>query len=216
MVLLNSQTGMAVSADSQTGTWYEETAESQQAAAAPISSRSTALHSDGAEISRKAQRLDTSAPGLDDIALASMQERLNGSSMADQHRTTPSTPPAEPLIDDATRLLGISWQRVDTDNDMAPAVRGWTKYIDNQYAAYLHDSQMLMKNSWPPHGMHAFTTFDPLLLSLKGRLLSRLLAARNLPPTPSPLPPNPGCLFSIRPFPATRTRPLAAWTRERD
>lgn len=146
MVLLNPQTGMAVSADSQTGTWYEEKAESQQVAAVPISSRSTALHSDGADISRKAQRLDTSAPGLDDIALASMQERLNGSSMADQHRTAPSTPPAEPLIDDATRLLGISWQRVDTDNDMAPAVRGWTKYIDNQYAAYLHDSQMLMKS----------------------------------------------------------------------
>jgi hypothetical protein len=146
MVLLNPQTGLAVSAESQTGTWYEEQAESQQAAAAPISSRSIALQSDAAELSRKAQRLDTSAPGLDDIALASMQERLNGAAMADQHRTAPSTPPAEPLIDDATRLLGISWQRIDTDNDMAPAVRGWTKYIDNQYAAYLHHSQMLMKS----------------------------------------------------------------------
>ncbi|CEJ56109.1 hypothetical protein PMG11_02332 [Penicillium brasilianum] len=146
MVLLNPQTGLAVSAESQTGTWYEEKAESQQTAAAPISSRSIALQSDGAEISRKAQRLDTSAPGLDDIALASMHQRLNGSDMADQHRTAPSTPPVEPLIDDATRLLGISWQRIDTDDEMAPAVRGWTKYIDNQYAAYLHHSQMLMKS----------------------------------------------------------------------
>lgn len=146
MVLLNPQTGLAVSAESQTGTWYEEKSESQQATAAPISSRSIALQSDGADISRKAQRLDTSAPGLDDIALASMHQRLNGSEMADQHRTAPATPPAEPLIDDATRLLGISWQRIDTDDDMAPAVRGWTKYIDNQYAAYLHHSQMLMKS----------------------------------------------------------------------
>lgn len=146
MVLLNPQTGLAVSADSQTGTWYEEQAELQQAAAAPISSRSIALQSDAAEISRKAQRLDTSAPGLDDIALASMQQRLDGAAMADQHRTAPTIPPAEPLIDDATRLLGISWQRIDTDDDMAPAVRGWTKYLDNQYAAYLHHSQMLMKN----------------------------------------------------------------------
>lgn len=146
MTLLNPRTGLSISAGSQTGTWFEEQAELQQAAANPISSRSIALQSDAAEISRKAQRLDTSAPGLDDIALASMQQRLHGAAMADQHRTAPIIPPAEPLIDDATRLLGISWQRIDTDDDMAPAVRGWTKYLDNQYAAYLHHSQMLMKS----------------------------------------------------------------------
>ncbi|KAJ6004898.1 hypothetical protein N7540_012697 [Penicillium herquei] len=147
MILLNPQTGLAISAESQTGTWYEETAESQTAAIAPVSSRSNALQADAADISRKAQRLDTSAPGLDDIALSSIQHRLNGS-QADQHRILPggSTPPAEPHIDDATRLLGISWQRIDIDDDMAPAVRGWTKYIDNQYAAYLRGSQMLMKS----------------------------------------------------------------------
>ncbi|KAJ5266986.1 hypothetical protein N7478_009794 [Penicillium angulare] len=144
MVLLNPQTGMAISAESQTGTWYEEKAESQ-ATSAPIAS--SAPQSDAVDISRKSQRLDVSAPGLDDIAYSSIQTRLDGP-QADQHRTltSGSTPPAEPLIDDATRLLGISWQRIDTDDDMAPAVRGWTKYIDNQYAAYLRDSQMLMKS----------------------------------------------------------------------
>lgn len=148
MVLLNPNTGLAVSAESQTGTWYEEKSESQQAAAPPVSSRSIALQSDAADISRKSQRLDTSAPGIDDIALASIHQRLNGPELDDQHRTLHAgpSPPAEPLIDDATRLLGISWQRIDTDDDMAPAVRGWTKYIDNQYAAYLRDSQMLMKS----------------------------------------------------------------------
>lgn len=145
MVLLNPQTGMALSADSQTGTWYEETAESQAAKAASVSSN--ALQSDAADISRKSQRLDISAPGLDDIARFSHQHRLNGSE-ADQHRNLAggSTPPAEPLIDDATLLLGISWQRMDTDDDMAPAVRGWVKYIDNQYASYLRNSQILMKS----------------------------------------------------------------------
>ncbi|KAJ5684095.1 uncharacterized protein N7477_000440 [Penicillium maclennaniae] len=147
MVLLNPSTGMAISADSQTGTWYEEQAEAQQTKAPPVSSRSFALQSDAADISRKSQRLDRSAPGLDDIALCSIQQRLNGPE-ADQHRTlnTGPAPPAEPLIDDATRLLGISWQRLDTDGDMAPAVRGWTKYIDNQYSDYLRDSQMLIKS----------------------------------------------------------------------
>jgi len=147
MVLLNPSTGLAISADSQTGTWYEEETELRQTKAAPVSSPSITLHSDAAEISRKSQRLDKSAPGLDDVALSSIRQRLNGPE-ADQHRTlnTGSAPPAEPLIDDATRLLGIGWQRVDTDGDMAPAVRGWTKYIDNQYSDYLRDSQMLIKS----------------------------------------------------------------------
>ncbi|KAJ5239982.1 hypothetical protein N7468_004601 [Penicillium chermesinum] len=147
MVLLNPQTGLAVSAESQTGTWYEESAEAQAAAKPPVSSRSMELESDAAELSRKSQRLDVSAPGLDDIALSSIQQRLNGSEMADQHRTLNggSTPPHEPLIDDATRLLGISWQRIDNEGDMAPAIRGWTKYIDNEFGAYLHGSQMLLK-----------------------------------------------------------------------
>jgi hypothetical protein len=148
MVLLNPQTGLAISAESQTGTWYEQETETQQAAAAPISSRSNALLSDSAEVSRKSQRLDQSAPGLDDIALSSIRQRLNDPSVNDQHRTlnTGPAPPSEPLVDDATRLLGIGWQRVSTDDDMAPAVRGWTKYIDNQYSGHLHSSQMLIKS----------------------------------------------------------------------
>ncbi|KAJ5514135.1 hypothetical protein N7463_003687 [Penicillium fimorum] len=146
MVLLNPQTGLAISAESQTGTWYEQ--QSEQAAAAPVSSASNVLLSDATDVSRKSQRLDTSAPGLDDIALSSMRQRLDDPSSNDQHRTLNSgpAPPAEPLVDDATRLLGIGWQRVNTDGDMAPAVRGWTKYIDNQYSAHLHDSQMLLKS----------------------------------------------------------------------
>lgn len=148
MVLLNPQTGLAISAESQTGTWYEQASETQQAASAPISSRSNALHSDAADLSRKSQRLDQSAPGLDDIALSSIRERLNDPSSDDQYRTLNAgpAPPTEPLVDDATRLLGIGWQRVDTDGDMAPAVRGWTKYIDNQYSTHLCNSQMLIKS----------------------------------------------------------------------
>ncbi|KAJ5888164.1 hypothetical protein N7495_008205 [Penicillium taxi] len=144
ITLLNPQTGIALSAKNQSGTWFEETTKSQ---AVPASSLSTTNHSDAADISRKAQRLDNSAPGLDEIALASMTQRLDGPDM-DQHRTIngASTPPTEPLVDDATLLLGISWQRIDMDGDMAPAVRGWIKYIDNQYSAHLRNSQMLMKS----------------------------------------------------------------------
>ncbi|CAI7664583.1 unnamed protein product [Penicillium glandicola] len=135
MVLLNPQTGLAISAESQTGTWYEQKSEAQQAAAAPVSSRSNALLSDATDVSRKSQRLDKSAPRLDDIALSSIRQRLNDPSSNDQHRTLNAgpAPPAEPLIDDATHLLGIGWQRVNTDGDMAPAVRGWTNRALNAY-----------------------------------------------------------------------------------
>ncbi|OJJ87444.1 uncharacterized protein ASPGLDRAFT_44005 [Aspergillus glaucus CBS 516.65] len=143
MVLLNPRTGLAVSAESQTGTWYEEKSEQSTAAAPPVSSRSqTGMSSDVQ--GRKSQRLDPTAPGLDDIALSTMQQRLQNTT--DDNRSSPSH--QEPLVDDATRLLGISWQRINVsdDDDMAPAVRGWKKYIDNQYSNYLQNCQILMKS----------------------------------------------------------------------
>ncbi|OJJ44288.1 hypothetical protein ASPZODRAFT_71725 [Penicilliopsis zonata CBS 506.65] len=148
MVLLNPRTGLALSAESQTGTWYEEKVESIAAAAPAVSSRSSTVPSSGLLPSRKSQRLDTSAPGLDDIALSAIRNRTD--TPADQATAAASSSgsgPMEPQVDDATRLLGISWQRIcDDDTDIAAAVRGWKKYIDNQYAAHLHDSHILLKN----------------------------------------------------------------------
>ncbi|KAF7590122.1 hypothetical protein BBP40_003235 [Aspergillus hancockii] len=142
MVLLNPRTGSALSAESQTGTWYEETL----ATTAPsLSSQLSSSNISG----RKSQRLDPSAPKLDDIALSSVQQ-LQDSGKDDNRRLLDSTnrSPDEPLVDDATRLLGISWQRIafDGDGDMAAAVRGWKKYINKQFSAYLEDSEILMKN----------------------------------------------------------------------
>ncbi|EAW21295.1 uncharacterized protein NFIA_064590 [Aspergillus fischeri NRRL 181] len=151
MALINPRTGMSLSAESQTGTWYEEQLENAAATAAPVSSRSQASSSE--LHSRKSQRLDPSASRVDDITLAHIQRRLHKTTDDDNRRllnagarTNPLTP-NEPQVDDATHLLGISWQRISTDDvDMAAAVRGWKKYIDKQFAAYLLDSQILMKN----------------------------------------------------------------------
>lgn len=148
MVLLNPRTGMGVSPESQTGTWYEEKVEDSIVAAPPVSSKSTAGLSDVQ--GRKSQRLDPSAPGLDDIALSSMHQRLQNTTDDDNRRVLTSgsnSTPNGPLVDDATCLLGISWQRVGgEDDDMAPAVRGWEKYINNQYSANLQDCQITMKS----------------------------------------------------------------------
>jgi hypothetical protein len=51
--------------------------------------------------------------------------------------------PDEPQVDDLTQLLGISWQRVSSDDaDMGAAIRGWQKFINNRgLNAYLVASQ---------------------------------------------------------------------------
>ncbi|CAK44276.1 hypothetical protein CBS63078_4623 [Aspergillus niger] len=144
MVLLNPRTKMAISAESQTGTWYEETVENVSTAA-PVSSRRSGSPSSA---SRKAQRLDPAASSFDDITLSSIQRKMNTDQQDDNRRIlNAGNRSEEPTVDDATRLLGISWQRIATDDaDMAAAVRGWKKYIDRQFATYLADSQILLKN----------------------------------------------------------------------
>lgn len=147
MVLLNPRTGLGVSAESQTGTWYEENAEQSVVTAPPVAKSTGASDVQG----RKSQRLDPSAPGLDDISLSSVHKRLQSTTNDDNRDLNTgnrSNPLDEPLVDDATRLLGISWQRINNDpnDDMAPAVRGWKKYVDIQYSAHLQDCQMLMKS----------------------------------------------------------------------
>ncbi|KAL4897251.1 hypothetical protein BDV59DRAFT_86869 [Aspergillus ambiguus] len=145
MVLLNPRTKMALSAESQTGTWYEENMTAPSTA--PSQPQSQA-----AESGRKSQRLDPSAPSLDDITVSSIQRQQDAANDDNRRlldsaaRSNPFTP-GEPLVDDATRLLGISWQRIAMDDaDLAAAVRGWKKYIDRQFAAHLADCQILMKN----------------------------------------------------------------------
>lgn len=196
MVLLNPGTDMAISAESQTGTWYEETAENAAATAPPVSSRSKALSNTNVP-GRKSQRLDTSAPGLDDIALSSMHQRLQNTT-DDNHRTlNPGTgSPNEPLVDDATHLLGISWQRIGEDDDMAAAVRGWKKFIDNQYSAHLRDSRIIMKNRAlnaflvSAHPAHAAVPISPFYLFTEdltqGQLVGSTweIALQNLRSTP--------------------------------
>lgn len=142
MVLLNPQTGMAVSAESQTGTWYEEKAEMTRPKAAVMRSQ------DGS--GRKSQRLDTSASGIDDVELAWIRHQMQTTTNDDNRRSlgknSSFTMADEPRVDDVTLLLGISWQRVSHDDDMAPAVTGWEKYINNHFYKYLQNARIILKN----------------------------------------------------------------------
>ena len=142
MVLLNPRTGMAVSAESQTGTWYEEEAAKKAAQFQQSNS--------GNGLSRKSQRLDTSASSTDDVDLAWIQNQMQATTNDDNRRSlgkiSSFNMDDEPQVDDVTLLLGISWQRVSHDDDMAPAVSGWEKYINNHFYKYLRDARIILKN----------------------------------------------------------------------
>lgn len=155
MTLINPRTGMSISAESQSGTWLEEKMEAATNAAAPI-----AVPTLGSGFqTRKYQRLDATASGYDDITAAAIRRKIQDSTQEDRYRTPyPRSPSSsssmeEPQVDSFTQMLGISWQRISTDDkDMAAAVRGWEKYINNHYSRYIQDSQILLKHK----GLNAY------------------------------------------------------------
>ncbi|KAK2747630.1 hypothetical protein FQN55_004799 [Onygenales sp. PD_40] len=162
MVLLNPRSGMVISAESQTGTWYEEKAESTAAAAPPIAVP-TGSSAQPDLPSRKSQRLDATASGWDDITFAAIQSKLQSSAQEDSYRphkqgsssvaSSSSFTPQEPHVDDLTHLLGISWQRISrNDEDMAGAIRGWERYIENHFSRYIQEAEILVKH----RGLNAY------------------------------------------------------------
>ncbi|CAK1357666.1 hypothetical protein CB0940_07624 [Cercospora beticola] len=86
--------------------------------------------------SRKSQRMGPSAAGPDDLAQLvlppTMREATN-----------------EPLIDEATRRLGISWTRMDTSEGRQINQRAYSKWISNHYPQ-LNDVSIWFENSSIP------------------------------------------------------------------
>ncbi|KAF4547669.1 Hypothetical protein D9617_38g091090 [Elsinoe fawcettii] len=111
-------------ASTQSGTWLEETAEQAAAQAArPIMA------------TRKSQRLDSTASRLDGVASIL--------------QTAPRAPGTEPLIDEATRMLGISWVRMDASESTQISQRAYTRWIDRHYPA-LTNIEVWFENSAIP------------------------------------------------------------------
>lgn len=145
MTLLNPTSGIVISAESQTGTWFEEREEAVRIAAARGPTASLIQIQKTALASRKSQRLDTSAPGLDDITLCTISQAGARAS------SPPKSSAVEPLVDDFTHLLGIGWTRLrDDDADIQAAARGWAKYINNHYP--VREAQILLESA----GLNAY------------------------------------------------------------
>ncbi|KAK6379364.1 hypothetical protein LTS17_006282 [Exophiala oligosperma] len=138
MVLLNPKTGVSISAESQTGTWYEEKVDRKQleeeVAAANFRPKMPT--------SRKSVRLSQTSLRLPADA-----------SVASAPASPPKTAVDRPQFDEATLALGIGWTTIASEDEaIQAAARGWAKYLENHYARYIHGAQILLKSS----GLNAY------------------------------------------------------------
>jgi len=131
MVLLDPQTGRALVAESQTGTWYEDKVEEEALAKQEAAARPKM------PVSRKSVRLSQSSirAALD----------MPNPSMHAPASPPKSTPTAE--VDEATIALGIGWSKMSSeDPDLQAAARGWARYLEVHYPRYIHSAEILLKN----------------------------------------------------------------------
>lgn len=126
LVYPNDHSGhYAVDASSQSGTWLEERADSVVAKTQrPIMA------------SRKSQRMAPSSSRSDIPILR-------------QEDSTQRTATAEPLIDEVTRLLGISWIRMDGSEALQISQKAYTRWITRHYPG-LADVELWFENASIP------------------------------------------------------------------
>lgn len=138
MMLLNSN-GQCVSAESQTGTWYEEKVAEQQRFQQEQPEFRPKMPS-----SRKSVRLSQASVPI----MSSANNAFSSVSM-------PASPPKtanHPLVDAATVALGIGWSKISEDLDIQAAARGWARYLENHYARHIHGAEILLKSE----GLNAY------------------------------------------------------------
>ena len=115
-------------AESQSGTWVEEKSERPQFQFSHLKRPSIST--------RKSQRMNASASGPDDLAQLVLPPQMREVT-------------AEPLIDEATRVLGISWTRMDSTEARKINQAAYSKWIQNHYRG-LKDVSIWFENSAIP------------------------------------------------------------------
>lgn len=116
-----------MSAESQSGTWVDE-----KMALPPAVDhlRRPSMNS------RKSQRMDASASGPDDLAQLVLPPNMREVT-------------AEPLIDEATRKLGISWMRMDASEARLINQAAYSKFIAKHFPS-LRDVKVWFENTALP------------------------------------------------------------------
>lgn len=129
MARINPLTGNATTAETQTGTWFEDQLEMKLQP--DVEEKAVQMtDSDGELPKRKVQRRDTSSNA--DVTTAANPTGL------------PKVMVAGPTIDQYTHLLGIGWTHVGEDSGFLAMARGYSRYIDNHYP--LTHSEILLKS----------------------------------------------------------------------
>lgn len=118
MTRINPLTGTATTAETQTGTWFEDQLAMKlhnvEAKAEKVTNSESGLPK------RKALRRDSSSDANVPMATANLTK-------------SPKSTVADPDIDQYTHLLGIGWTSVGEDSERAAMGRGFARFIDNHY-----------------------------------------------------------------------------------
>ena len=133
MTLIDTLTGRAIGAESQTGTWYEENLELERQ-----------------ETRRAAESLSKSPE--EPPARPPKCQRLTSPTCPSLCSSAPSTgsnEQARPFDgdrpDEVAQLLGVGWSSISKEDPTQQAAQGWAKYIQNHYPS-LHEVTVLCKS----------------------------------------------------------------------
>ena len=133
MTLIDTSTGRAIGAESQTGTWYEENLELERQEALRAAESLAKSSEESSARPPKCQRLTSpTCPSLCSSAPST------GSS--EQARPFDENRP-----DEVAQLLGVGWSSISKEDRTQQAAQGWAKYIQNHYPS-LHDVTVLCES----------------------------------------------------------------------
>ena len=119
MVLIKPNTHYIPDASTQSGTWVEETAATEEETL-----RQQQEDLKATIRNHKSQRLDVGPNGTPPPEF--LTRPLPGMPVV-----SPKSP--GPVIDDYTFHLGIGWRKISDEDHIQAAARGWAKYIENHY-----------------------------------------------------------------------------------
>ncbi|MCJ1398269.1 hypothetical protein MMC11_001466 [Xylographa trunciseda] len=134
MTVINASTGRAASAETQTGTWFEENLEIERRASINAAELLAQAAENVSVRPKKSLRLDSLPPPF-----------YSSSSQSPDDISLDSQSSSSPGYDAASLLLGVGWKSIGAEKDTQAAAKGWAKYIENHYYD-LTNVHLLMKS----------------------------------------------------------------------
>ncbi|MCJ1412260.1 hypothetical protein MMC19_006353 [Ptychographa xylographoides] len=133
MTIIDPSTGRTISAESQTGTWWEENLEIERQASIKAI-ESVSQPSTIPDRPKKSLRLDS-------VSLSSTSTSINSPEIvADRSQKRQSA-----ALDTASLILGVGWKSIGQEEDTKAAAKGWAKFIENHFIG-IGDICILLKS----------------------------------------------------------------------